>query len=182
MVSPAPAGRESAIDVRLPELADLVDRWRRPTVPVATRGIAPHVTLLYPWRPAPVTSADLAAARAAVAGTPPLRLTFQRLGRFEDGLVLYLCPEPEAPLRALTRRLAAAFPDTPPFGGRYADPIPHVTVAKATTPTHLDRLGAEVEAGLAHSLPIIVSVQDLAVEEEGEDGQWTVRGLLPLFG
>jgi 2'-5' RNA ligase len=182
MGSPAPAARESAIDVRLPELAGLVDRWRRPTVPVAARGIAPHVTLLYPWRPAPVTPADLAAARAAVAGTPPFGLTFRRLGRFAEGLVLFLCPEPEAPLRALTRRLAAAFPDTPPFGGHYADPIPHLTVARATTATELDRLEAEVARALAPAFPVRVTVADLAVEEEGEDGMWSVRGTLPLSG
>jgi 2'-5' RNA ligase len=180
MTTPTTATRESAIDVRLPELAGLVDRWRRPTVPVATRGIAPHVTLLYPWRRPPVTPEDLAAARQAIAGTPPFELTFRRLGRFADVLVLYLCPEPEAPLRRLTRRLAAAFPDTPPFGGRYPDPIPHLTVAKAPTAAELDRLEAEVAGALASLLPVSVTVRELAVEEEGEDGMWSVRATLPL--
>jgi hypothetical protein len=175
--------RASAIDVRLPELSPLVDRWRRATVPVASLGIVPHATVLFPWRPPPVPEQALREAGAAVAGVAPFALTFRRLGRFEEGeRVLYLCPEPDAPLRELTRRLAAAFPDTPPFGGRFGDPIPHVTIALAPTPDALARLEAEIALALAPRLPLTVSVRQLSVEEEGEDGRWSLRATLPLAG
>ena len=177
------ARRASAIDVRLPELAPLVDRWRRATVPVASLGIVPHVTVLFPWRPPPVPAQALRDAGAAVAGVAPFELTFRRLGRFEEQeRVLYLCPEPDAPLRELTRRLAAAFPDTPPFGGRFADPTPHMTVALAPAPEDLARLEAEIATALAPQLPLTVTVRHLSVEEEGEDGYWSVRASLPLAG
>ena len=43
--------------------------------------------------------------------------------------VLCLRPEPDEPFRAMTAALVAAFPEHPPYGGKYADPIPHATVA-----------------------------------------------------
>lgn len=42
------SAKESSIDVILPGLAHLIDRWRVPTVAEASRGVPPHITLLYP--------------------------------------------------------------------------------------------------------------------------------------
>jgi 2'-5' RNA ligase len=123
--------RESAIDVYLPEVAGLLDRWRLPTVSVAALGVPPHITVLYPWRPAPLRPSDIAEVAAAAAEIPPFTITLSRLARFPG--VLYLRPEPDVTLRALIRRLAAAFPDTPPYGGQFPDPTPHLTVAKASS-------------------------------------------------
>jgi 2'-5' RNA ligase len=172
--------RGSAIDVCLPELAGLLDRWRVPTVAVASRGVPPHITLLYPWRPAPLRPADIAAATAAVAGSAPFTLALRRLGRFPG--ILFLRPEPDDALRSLIRRLAAAFPDTPPYGGRFADPIPHLTVATAPTEEALDRLEAEIAAGLRPALPLALAVREIALEEEGEDGGWSVCSTIALIG
>ena len=49
----------------------------------------------------------------------------------ENSRVLYLRPEPDAPFRAMTRVLVEAFPEHPPYRGKYPDPIPHATVAIA---------------------------------------------------
>jgi 2'-5' RNA ligase len=81
---------ESSIDIALPEVADLVDRWRAPTVEVARLGVSPHITLLYPWRPAPLTASDISEAEAAVRGAPPFTLTLANFGRFSG--VLFLRP------------------------------------------------------------------------------------------
>ena len=62
---------ESAIDISVPELAELVDHWRMATVPVASQGVPPHITLRYPWRPAPLQPADLHKVAAAVMDIPP---------------------------------------------------------------------------------------------------------------
>jgi hypothetical protein len=45
--------------------------------------------------------------------------------------VLYLAPDPARPLIALTELLAARFPSFPPYAGRHAEVIPHLTVAQA---------------------------------------------------
>jgi hypothetical protein len=172
--------RASAIDVYLPELAGLLDRWRLPTVSVAALGVPPHITVLYPWRPAPLRASDIAEAEAAVRDFPSFGITLGQLGRFPG--VLYLRPEPEDTLRALMRRLADAFPDTPPYGGQFPDPTPHLTVAKAGSESELDTLEADVSAQLAPHLPLTLTVRQLAIEEEGSDGVWSVRAIIALRG
>jgi 2'-5' RNA ligase len=171
--------QESAIDICVPELAELIDQWRLPTVAVASRGVPPHITLLYPWHPAPLSAEDVHQAAAAVAGTVPFMLTFRQFGRFPGAL--YLAPEPEDVVRGLIRQLVHAFPQTPPYGGQFgSDPIPHLTIAQATTAEELDRLQAEALARLEPILPLSVPVQALSIEEEGSDGTWHVASTIEL--
>lgn len=66
--------RESAIDVYVPELVGLLDRWRLPTIAVAAKEVPPHISLLYPWRPAPVGPSDITEAAAVVAGISPFTM------------------------------------------------------------------------------------------------------------
>lgn len=172
--------RESAIDICLPELAALIDQWRLPTVPIASQNVPPHITLLYPWRPAPLHPEDCRAMAAAVAGTPPFVVTFQHLGRFPGAL--FLAPTPEDVLRALTQRLVRAFPETPPYGGQFgSDPTPHLTIAKAATEGELDRLEAAVSARLEPLFPLSFQVRALSIEEEGPDGFWQVSSTIELI-
>jgi hypothetical protein len=172
--------RESAIGVSLPELASLLDRWRMPTVEVAALGVPPHITLLYPWRPAPLRDVDISEAEAAVRDFAPFSLALVRLERFPG--VLYLAPAPDDILKALTRRLTAAFPDTPPYGGQFTDPTPHLTLAKADSEDALDVLEADVAAQLAGHLPVMLTIHHLTIEEEASDGTWATRATIPLAG
>lgn len=98
-----------------------------------------HITVLAPWMTAP-TEADLARVARVAAEAEPFEIALTEIGEFPDG-VLYLRPEPDAPLRALTARLAAEFPDHSPYAGRYGDVVPHLT---------LDRRSAEVTPELVH--------------------------------
>ena len=173
--------RETAIDISLPELAELVNHWRLPTVPVASQGIPPHITLLYPWQPVPVQPADLHAVAAAVMDIAPFTLTFQQVGRFPGAL--FLCPEPEGMVRHLTQRIVRAFPETPPYGGQFgSDPTPHLTVALAETEEELDRLQADILVRLEPLFPLRIPVQALTVEEEGIDDTWHIVSTIQLKG
>jgi 2'-5' RNA ligase len=173
-------GHRTTICVSLPELADLVDRWRVPTVRVARCGLPPHVTLLFPWRRAPVSPTDLAELRGMVADVPPFRLTLRRFGRFPGHLLLD--PEPTEVIRALIRRLIAAFPETPPYEGRIPDPVPHVTIAEAATEAELARLEEEISRELSRRFPLVFPVTELVVFEEDADGVWTARSRIQLAG
>jgi 2'-5' RNA ligase len=95
-------------------------------VQTAIDGMPPHITLLHPWRPSPVSEEDLADATAVFNGVEPFDVTFARLARFPN--VIYLVPEPDQVLRNLMERTAAAFPDTPPYEGVFTDVVPHLTV------------------------------------------------------
>jgi 2'-5' RNA ligase len=170
--------RESSIDLNFPELGPLVDRWRLPTVPIASRGVPPHISLLYPWRSAPLAHSDLEAATEAIRGIPPFEMVLRKLDRFPG--VLFLLPEPDDTLRALIKRLIVAFPDTPPYGGAFVDPVPHVTLAKASSEDELDRLEQEVIEALAPELPLVIVVREIALDEEGPSGRWVTRCTVPL--
>ena len=51
---------DSSIDVLVPSIAPLIDQWYRAT-PGAIDGMPPHITLLWPWLPAPVSDDDISA-------------------------------------------------------------------------------------------------------------------------
>ena len=163
----------------MPQLAELLARWRLPTVAVASLGVLPHVTLLYPWRPAPLQSADVTQVAAAVDGTTPFTLIFRRVERFPAAL--YLPPEPDDVVRTLIRELVEAFPETPPYAGQFgSDPIPHLTIAAATTEAELDRLQEEARTVLEPLFPLSVYVHALTIEEEGSDGIWHAISTIEL--
>jgi hypothetical protein len=80
-------------------------------------------------------------------------------GRFPG--VLYLAPEPDAGFRSLTGAVAAQWPEAPPYGGRFADVVPQLTIAHSQDDEALDLLESEVRARLPISARI-ESVQLMA--------------------
>ena len=142
--------------------------------PGATAGVPAHVTLLFPFLPSedltPVVRNRL--ARIAATGRP-FDVRFERTGRFPG--VLWLAPEPPAPFVELTERIAAAFPDHPPYEGAHADIIPHLSVALAQEAA-LDRLEGKVAAWAGFS----DRVRGFEVLAESGTGRWHPRWRIPL--
>lgn len=118
-----------------------------------------HVTVLGPWLAHP-TADDLAVVASIVDDQPAFGLSLTEVREFPDGL-LYLTVEPAGPFERLTARVAAAFPATPPYGGRFAHPVPHLTVGHRLT-------GATV-ASLTRDLDDLLPVRTRA---ERLDLQW----------
>lgn len=85
-----------------------------------------HISALGPFLDAP-TAADLALVGEIAGRTPAFDFTLDRMGEFADGLI-HLLPDPGEPFRELTRRLIAAFPQCPPYGGAFPEPVPHLTL------------------------------------------------------
>jgi hypothetical protein len=140
------ATTETALVVLVPEAEPIVADHRLRHDPAAADGVPAHVTVLYPF-PAHVDEASVAAVAAIAAAVPTFDVTFRTTARF-PGVVLYLDPEPAAPFRELIARCTATFPDWPPYGGTFPDPIPHLTVADGVSTATADALDAEVRAGL----------------------------------
>lgn len=149
----------SVLVVPVPPLEALV-RWRTRTYDDAYLSTDPtfahaHVTLLGPFVDATRLEADLVAAvRRVLRRHDPFTACFRDVARFPDGMI-HLVPDDEKPFRRLTAELAAAFPDHPPYGGRYVDPRPHVT---------LDRVGRGVDVEtvrnwVADVVPVYVEVR-----------------------
>ena len=165
----------SALVVLVPEAEPLVAGLRAVHDHMARLGVPAHVTALHPFRE---TLDDPAAStiESICASTPAFDATFAAVHRFDDGIVVYLAPTPADPFVDLTRRLAAAFPDCPPYGGAHADPVPHLTVASRASPM----TAAELEPILSAGLPIEVRVDRLTRLVEDDAGRWSLDRSWPL--
>lgn len=162
--------------VRVPEAEPAVRAWRDRHDPSARAGVPAHVTVLFPFLD---ESRIDAAVRAELAATfarfDACDLRFTRCGRFPG--VLYLAPEPDEALRHLTQAVAARWPEAPPYGGAFADVVPHLTVADGPQDEALDA----IEARLLPALPVTTRLA--SVELIAYDGaKWHVRASFPLGG
>lgn len=101
-----------------------------------------HITALAPFDPDP-TPSQLAVVAGIAARTEPITVRLEEIGQFPDG-VIHLRPETDTALRALTDVLVDAFPDFPPYEGRFGPRVdPHLT---------LDAASAEVSVGTTRRL------------------------------
>lgn len=117
-----------------------------------------HVTVLGPWLRSPGPE-DLVVIGALAAGTARFDYRLAQLGTFPNG-VIHLRPDPAGPFTALTAAVVERFPDHQPYEGRFADPVPHVT---------LDAVGpgvdqAAVAAMLGDLLPVDCRAESLQLQ------------------
>jgi len=161
-----------ATGVIIPVLAvePLLDR---PGVP--PRAVEAHVTVLFPWVPMDrLTDEDERALAAIFADTPPIDVRLAEFRRFPT--VLYLRPEPEEPFRELTRRIAARWPEHPPYGGEFGDDVqPHLTVTMDVS----EKVEKFVENELFAKLPVCDRLTEAwLVHSDG--ARWLRRATFPL--
>lgn len=139
----------TALVIKVPDLEPLVDPWRRRFDPAASAGVPAHITVLYPFLHQSRIDADLLSTlERTLSGHPALDVQFQSCGRFPG--LLYLTPRPAEPLNAMTQAIVRQWPEAPPYGGKYPEIVPHVTIANGQPPTVLD----QIEADLTPQLPI----------------------------
>jgi 2'-5' RNA ligase len=139
-----PADWQSALLVVVPEAEPAVGRHRARLDQSAREGVPAHLTVLYPFlAPASIDAPVIASLRRLFARFPPFAVTLDRIGWFGEEVV-WLGPRDERPLRALTAGVLAAFPDCPPYGGRYADVVPHLTIGDRDDPAALHAAAAAV--------------------------------------
>jgi 2'-5' RNA ligase len=168
------AAGESAIIVPV-EVPVAVRRLRDRLDPSAAQGVPAHVTLLYPFM-APDLLTDEVRDEVAeiVAEQPAFPFALTRVERWPD--VVWLAPDPHTPFRRLIERLAAAFPEYPPYGGAHAEVVPHVTIAQGPRPGYLE--AAE------HALPALLPIRDVAREAwliaHAADEPWRSVWRLPM--
>ncbi len=163
----------SSILLLVPDAEPLVGELRAAHDPAAFAGVNAHVTILFPFVPAPEIDDHIIAKLATQIGGGALELTFDRVGRF-PGLV-YLAVADPAPLIAMTCALEAAWPAYPLYEGKYPNPVPHLTVA----------LGEEavldaIEDELRRRLPLVTTVTHATLMCEDEASRWSERAWFAL--
>ncbi|GHF77751.1 hypothetical protein GCM10018790_64840 [Kitasatospora xanthocidica] len=134
------------------------------------------MTALFPFLDIDLISAAVIGdLTSLIAGHSPFAVRFEECGRFPD--VLYLAPTPDQPFRALTESIAERWPEAPPYGGQFAEVIPHLTVAHGQP----SRVFDEVEAALANRLPVTATI--VSVSLFVSDGQcWRRHAEFPMLG
>jgi 2'-5' RNA ligase len=124
---------ETALICRVPEAEAYIARFRDRYDPSARRNVPAHVTVLYPFMAPELVNDDVVSRLRDIARAVPgftYRLTQTR--RFP--VALYLWPEPDTSFTALIDGFFEAFPDYPPFEGKFDTVVPHVTVAHGDEP------------------------------------------------
>lgn len=150
---------ESAIVVIIPEAEEIVGEHRRSLDASAGRGVPAHVTLLYPFlSPDQIDFDVLRKLDAVTEALPAFDVSFTRAQWFGDE-VLWLQPSPESAFRQLIDALYSRFPETPPFGGEIADPVPHLTIGAGGDVTAM----RSAESAIVSQLPFTAAIGSIAV-------------------
>lgn len=169
---------ETALIIAVPEAEALVGRFRDRHDPSDTAGCPAHVTLLYPFKPPHDIDADvLAGLRRCLAGLAPFPFSLVGMRRFPG--VLYLAPEPAEPFRQLTLALWERHPETPPYGGRHPNIVPHLSVAQLADEMRLDQVAEQFARASDGHLPVTATAEAVTLIERTAE-RWQVRDMLRL--
>lgn len=145
--------------------------------PSAALGIPAHLSVLYPFMPPALAPSVIARLTALFAEFAPFDYALTELRRFPG--VLYLAPEPTAPFRALTGRVAEAFPEFPPYGGKFAHVIPHLTLAHLEDADRLEHVAAHFRATCGPRLPLRLRAEEVTLMDN-DHGAWRVSATFRL--
>ena len=167
---------ETALICRVPEAERYVAHYRQRFDPSARRNVPAHVTILYPFMAPTLVDTDIVATLRGIASSVPcFNYRMAKTERFP--VALYLAPDPDKPFSTLMERVFRAFPDYPPFEGKFATVVPHITVAHGDEP-----LLCEIEVELRIALPpagVTARCTDLVLTENSS-GRWEEMHVFPL--
>jgi 2'-5' RNA ligase len=168
---------ETAIICRVPEAERHIARYRERFDPSARRNVPAHVTILYPFMPPDDVDDGVLAELASIASA--VRCFEYRLVETRRFPVsLYLAPQPDDSFAALTAAVFRAFPDYPPFAGKFATVVPHVTVAHGDE-AQLCEIEVELRIALAAGSPVRARCSDMVLIENSS-GRWEEMRCFPL--
>jgi 2'-5' RNA ligase len=183
LIPGAGPGWESALLVPVPAAESAVGRHRARLDEAARDGVPAHITVLYPFvPPAGIDTTLLAALGRMFTGHAAFRFTLDKVSWFDEE-VLWLGPRDPAPFTALTDLACRAFPSCPPYGGRHAEVIPHLTIGRAGGPQALGAAAESVRPRLpieAIATEVILMVGPRVGTPGTPPGQWRTIAAFPL--
>lgn len=169
---------ETALVIEVAEAEPLVAEFRAAFDRSAALGAPAHVTLLYPFlHPDAISDEALRELEAFFARRAAFDFELAGVCGFPG--VLYLVPDPLPPFDGLTRALADHYPACLPYGGAFADPIPHLTVAQSPPAPSLDEVAARFQARADPALPIRCTAGAVTLLVK-RSGRWSRGPRFPL--
>ena len=129
---PSNGAGHSVLQVPVPELEPFVlartRHYDSDYVSADPAFVHAHVTALAPFLGGPqLTTSTLTVIAEIARTTTPFDFSLERVDTFPNGII-HLLPEPPTPFAALTAALWHAFPQCPPYAGRFGDVVPHLTL------------------------------------------------------
>jgi 2'-5' RNA ligase len=143
---------QSALLVVVPEAESLVRDLRSRYDPSATLGVPAHITLLFPFlSPDTIGETERNTLTRIFARTRSFDFQLKRIGTFSQ--TVYLAPEPAESFMTLTTALVDEFPLCPPYGGRFTEVVPHLTVSDGD-PLAIEVVESQLRARMSERGPI----------------------------
>jgi 2'-5' RNA ligase len=169
---------QSALVILVPAAEELVGRFRAAHDPAAAAGVPAHITTLFPFQqPMQIDAMTIERLRACFRAHKPFGFELVGIKRF-PGLI-YLAPEPEDSLKALSVAAWKAFPEYPPYEGKHSDIIPHLTVAQEVDEQTLGRIESDFKVVAERFLPLPAKATEVALMDNS-NGPWKVVATFTL--
>lgn len=171
---------QSALVMLIPQAEKLVATFRAAYDLAAAVVMPTHATILFPFvLPEQIDDMTVNRLRACLCARQPFDFNLFGIKRFSRHI--YLAFEPEDSFQALTLAVWEAFPDCPPYEGKYSDIIPHLTVGSVTNEQVLERIAQDLMVVAERFLPIPVRATEVALMDNRQ-GPWAVVETFPLGG
>ena len=168
---------QSTLFVPVPEAEPWVKDLRERYDPVATAGVPAHITILFPFiSPDLLTDSDLARATDTFQRIQSFEFRLEQIDQFPESL--YLVPEPDEPFISLTEAIVREFPEYPPYGGKFTEIVPHLTVANRSA--ELSAIAESELLGIMKDLGPIHAVCNVVELYENSSGYWRWAQSFPL--
>ena len=164
---------QSALVILVPEAEAVVGRLRQRYDPSAAVGMPAHITLNYPFLPGePVNAATIDQLRDLFSRFPPLRFSLVEARQFFD--TVYLAPQPSEPFMELIQAVVTQYPQSPPYGGLFAEVVPHLSLAQSENAAELELVLREFAPGADGRLPIDGFAREVWLMDN-QNGRWEKR-------
>ena len=141
----------------------------------------PHVTVIFPFKPLSEINRGIEEKLSTLfASCKAFDFRLESLGRFPN--VLYLKPLPAEPFVEMTKILVSEFPENLPYGGKFPEPIPHLTVASDEDQTLLASLEDNLRSQIDELSTHVNCAKSVSLFEKRSGGMWEKRTSFELGG
>jgi 2'-5' RNA ligase len=169
---------ESILMIPVPAAEPVVEQCRSKYDPSAADGMPAHITINYPFvhdESNPERTVDK--LEKLFAGFEAFNYSIASFDMFPN--VLFLKPVPVAPFVRMIESVAQLFPDSPPYGGKYDEINPHMTIAQMDDKQRLESVKNEFLSHCGEKLPIEAKADQIWLMDN-RPGSWKKLAVFKL--